>query len=310
MPMPGGEVPALALPTKQGDIYILDRRTGRPLTPVTDQRVPGGHIPGEDYAATQPVSSGFPSALDRPTLREKDMWGATPLDQLWCRILFRSARYTGRYTPPGTDLTIQYPSNFGAVDWGSVAIDKAGRTMLVNSSHIAMTMQLFPRKLADKITPGVGAHGMFAMQRGTPYGASPRIMLSPLGIPCNAPPWGQLTAIDLATRTVKWQRPLGTSRDSAPLGIAVPGAPNIGGKVVTAGGLVFIGAAIDNYLRAFDLKTGAEVWRARLPAGGQAAPMTYVSRSGRQFVVIAAGGHKMLGTSPGDYLIAYALPQP
>ena len=307
MPMSGGAtIPALAQPTKQGDIYILDRRTGAPLTDVVERAVARGSIPTERYSPTQPISAGFPSPLASDRLEEKDMWGTTPLDQLLCRIRFRSVKYSGRYTPPSTQPTLQYPSNFGVMDWGSVSIGENGRTMFVNSAHLPMVMQLIPR--AD-LKSGGAQNNMYSPQIGTPYAANPQPMLSPLGIPCNAPPWGKLTAIDLASRTIKWQQPLGTTRDQAPFGIAVPGAPNISGSVATAGGIVFIGAASDNYLRAFDGKTGAELWRARLPAGGQAAPMTYISgRSGRQYVVIAAGGHQLLGTNLGDYLIAFALP--
>jgi len=308
MPMPDGSiVPALAVPTKQGDIYILDRRTGAPLTAVEEQSVPKGDIPTERYSPTQPVSTGFPTPVSDFTLRERDMWGATPLDQLWCRIRFRSADYIGRYTPPSTNLTIQYPSNYGAMDWGSVSIGDNGKTMFVNSAHVPMTMQLIPHETIEKGSKP--ADRGFSPQLGTPYAANPVAMLSPLGIPCNAPPWGKLTAIDLASRTIKWQRPFGTSKDMAPLGIAVPGAPNIAGSVATGGGVLFIGAAVDDYLRAFDTSTGRELWRARLPAGGQAAPISYVSnRTGRQYVVIAAGGHQMLGTTLGDFLVAYALP--
>ena len=311
MPMPGGgTVPALAQPTKQGDIYILDRRTGKPLTEVAERKVPAGSVKGERYSATQPVSTGFPSPLgDREVLREKDMWGATPLDQLYCRIRFKSARYTGRYTPPGEDLTIQFPSNFGVMDWGSGAVDEKNGVFFINSSHLAMTNQLIPRDKADKIENDGKRYALYSPQEGTPYGADVRMMLSPLGIPCNAPAWGKLTAIDLATRKVKWQVPFGTTADHAPLGIAIPGAPNIAGKVVTAGGVIFIAASIDNYLRAYDAKTGKELWRGRLPAGGQAAPISYVSKSGRQYVVTAAGGHLMLDTKIGDYLVAYALPR-
>jgi quinoprotein glucose dehydrogenase/quinate dehydrogenase (quinone) len=311
LPMPGGgTVQALAAPTKQGDIYILDRRTGKPLTEVAERNVPAGSIKGERYSPTQPVSVGFPSPLgEHEVLREKDMWGATPLDQLYCRIRFKSARYTGRYTPPGEDLTIQFPSNFGVMDWGSGAIDVKNGTFIINSSHLAMTNQLIPREKADKIENDGKRYVLYSPQRGTPYGADVRMMLSPLGIPCNAPAWGKLTAIDLATRKVKWQVPFGTTADHAPLGIAVPGAPNIAGKVVTAGGVIFIAASIDNYLRAYDAKTGKELWRGRLPAGGQAAPISYVSKSGRQYVVAAAGGHQILSTKIGDHLIAYALPR-
>lgn len=308
MPFPDGStIPALAQPTKQGDIYILDRRTGEPLTEVTERKVPKGKIPEERYSPTQPVSTGFPSPLGKERLEERDMWGATPLDQLWCRIRFRSADYTGRYTPPSTRISIQYPSNFGVMDWGSATIDKANGALLVNSSHLPMEMQLIPQD--DLVKQGAPTHASFSPQRGTPYAANPVNMLSPLGIPCNAPPWGKLTAIDLESRRIKWQRPFGTSRDSAPFGIAVPGAPNIAGSVATGGGLLFIGAAIDDYIRAYDTATGAELWRARLPAGGQAAPISYVSeKTGRQYIVIAAGGHQIIGTRTGDYLIAYALP--
>jgi quinoprotein glucose dehydrogenase/quinate dehydrogenase (quinone) len=308
MPMPdGSRVPALAQPTKQGDIYILDRRTGVPLTEVTERKVQRGAIPGETYAATQPFSTGFPSPLGDKVLKESDMWGATALDQLLCRIAFRSHDYVGMYTPPSVRGSIQFPSNFGVMDWGSVAIDPVAGRMYVNSAHVPMTMHLVPRAEMAKLP--ADANKMFSPQVGTPYAANPQTMLSQLGIPCNAPPWGKLTAIDLATRTIAWQRPLGSSRDHAPFGIAVPGAPNVAGKVATAGGLVFIGAAIDDYLRAFDSKTGKELWRARLPAGGQAAPMTYVSgRTGKQYVVIAAGGHQLMQTTLGDTLVAYALP--
>ncbi|MDG2002575.1 MAG: pyrroloquinoline quinone-dependent dehydrogenase, partial [Novosphingobium sp.] len=308
MPMPDGtSVKALAQPTKQGDIYILDRQTGEPLTEVAERKVPKGVIPDERYSPTQPVSVGFPSPLGKETLEETDMWGATPLDQLLCRIRFRSAEYTGRYTPPSTNKTIQYPSNFGAMDWGSATIDVKSGALLVNSSHLAMDMQLIPQ---DKVeTTGGLAHAQFSPQRGTPYAANPINLLSKLGIPCNAPPWGKLTAIDLKTRKIRWQRPFGTTQDMAPFGVTVPGAPNIAGSVATGGGLLFIGAAVDDYIRAYDTATGEQVWRKRLPAGGQAAPISYVSeRTGKQYIVIVAGGHQILGTTLGDYIIAYALP--
>lgn len=310
LPMPDGtKAPALAQPTKHGDIYILDRRTGKPLTEVIERPVPAGSIPGERYAPTQPFSTGFPS-MSPPPLREKDMWGATPLDQLWCRIRYRSLDYRGKFTPPSRRGTLEYPGNFGVVDWGSVAIDEKRGLMLVNSSNMPLTVTLYTRAEADRMgDPPLSPHAAYAPQKGTPYSANAVQFQSPLGLPCNAPPWGRLTAIDLKTRKIAWQRPLGTSRDHAPLGIAVPGIFNLGGAASTAGGVTFLAATIDRYLRAFDSGTGAELWRTRLPAGGQSGVMSYVSRrTGRQYVVVAAGGHQMLQSGTSDHVIAYALP--
>lgn len=309
LPVQGRGVPAVAVPTKRGEIFILDRATGKPLTKVEDRPVPKGDIPGEIYAPTQPYSTGFPSLA--PTyLKESDMWGATPLDQMWCRITYRSLEYKGDFTPPTTKGSIQYPGIFGILNWGSVSIDEQRQVMIVNSSAIPQIVRLYPRTggPGDDAAAGNSHTAGYLPQTGTPYGVSLLPMLSPLGIPCEAPPWGHLTAIDLKARKVLWQRPLGTTRDSAPLGIPVPGVFNIGGSVTTQSGLTFIAATLDDYLRAFDVGSGKELWRGRLPAGGQATPMTYTSsKTGRQYVVIAAGGHGFLGSTPGDYVVAFAL---
>lgn len=309
MPVPGGgTVPALAQPTKHGDIYILDRRTGRSLTGIVERPVTPGKIPGERYAPTQPAPVGFPT-MTPPPLRETDMWGATPIDQMLCRIKFRSLDYVGKFTPPSTRGSLQYPGNFGVVDWGSVSIDRARHLMLVNSSYIPIALQLVPQDKVAADSSLDARHGNYAPQKGTPYAAKPTQFLSPLGLPCHAPPWGKMTAIDLKTRTIAWQKPLGSTRDHAPLGIAVPGVFSLGGSVATEGGVVFVAATLDRYIRAFDAENGRELWRARLPAGGQAGAMSYVSDStGRQYVLIAAGGHELLDTPTGDYVIAYALP--
>ena len=311
MPTPGGTVPALIQPTKHGEIYLLDRRDGKPLATVEERAVPKGDIPEERYAATQPWSTGMPS-FTPPPLKETDMWGATPLDQLWCRIQFKSMRYQGKFTPPSTHRTLQYPGNFGVIDWGSVAVDEARGLMIVNTSSMPLTVRLVPRAEADKqlVASAGNGHKGLSPQYGTPYAVDFAPFLSPLGVPCNAPPWGQLAGVDLKSGKVVWQRTLGTTQDHAPLGVAVPGVFNLGGAVVTRGGVTFIAATIDNYLRAFDTRTGKLLWEGRLPAGGQANPMTYTSsRTGRQYVVIAAGGHQFMGTTPGDHVIAYALPR-
>ncbi|WP_150293174.1 membrane-bound PQQ-dependent dehydrogenase, glucose/quinate/shikimate family [Sphingobium estronivorans] len=310
MPTPKGTVPALIQPTKHGDIYLLDRRDGKPLAQVEERPVPKGDVPGERYAPTQPWSTGMPS-FTPPPLTEADMWGATPLDQLWCRIQYKQMRYQGKFTPPSTHRTLQFPGNFGVIDWGSVAVDEARGIMIVNSSAMPLTVRLVPRKEADKqiIASAGNGHAGLSPQYGTPYAVDFAPFMSPLGLPCNAPPWGKLSAVDLKTRQIVWQTKLGTTRDHAPLGIAVPGVFNLGGAVVTKGGVTFIAATIDHYLRAFDTQSGKLLWEGRLPAGGQASPMSYTSsRTGKQYVVIAAGGHQFMGTKLGDQVVAYALP--
>ena len=324
LPSANGMQRALLAPTKVGEIFLLDRATGRPLAEVAEKPVPQDPVPGERLSPTQPFSVGMPS-FTPPDLREASMWGASPLDQLWCRIEFRRTRYDGLYTPITTQRTIAFPSPMGTIDWGSVAVDPERRVMIVNSTGVPFIDRLIPRDEArtmgirpysgfDPKKPGDASSSHLKSlwaQDGTPYAVEFLPFLSPLKIPCHQPPWGEIAAVDLDTRRTLWRRPLGNTRDHALLGLPFPtGMLNLGGAVVTRGGVAFIAATADHYLRAFDVETGAELWRAGLPAGGQANPMTYVSRrSGRQYVVIAAGGHGTLQTRPGDYVMAYALPK-
>jgi quinoprotein glucose dehydrogenase len=202
-----------------------------------------------------------------------------------------------------------YPGNAGGSNWGGVAVDPERQILVANTSDLPWVVRLLPRErfAAEKAAhPGVE----ISPQDGTRFAMRREMLASPLGLPCNPPPWGTLAAIDLASGDIRWQVPLGTVRDLAP--IPIPwraGTPNLGGPLVTGSGLVFIGAAMDDYLRAFDVETGEELWKARLPAGGQATPMTYRS-GGRQYVVIAAGGHGRAGTRLGDAIVAFALPAP
>jgi len=313
---------ALVQTTKRGEIFLLDRATGRPLAPVTEHRVPQlGAPPTERLSPTQPFSDALPS-MRGPNLTEKMMWGITPLDQLWCRIRFREARYEGPLTPVGLTPAIVYPGYIGGMNWGSSAIDPERGLMLVTSNRFANYNRLISRQEANARgilpmgTPGTtirGAGGPVP-QLGTPYGADIGRFMSFLGTPCQQPPYGKISAVDLNTGKLVWTRSFGSARNLGPLGLHsnLPiriGAPTLGGGIVTRSGLMFIGGSVDHDFRAISMEDGRELWRSRLPTGGLAIPSTYISpKSGRQFVVIAAGGG--LGVSPpGNTLVAYALPK-
>ncbi|CDX29984.1 glucose dehydrogenase [Mesorhizobium plurifarium] len=302
-----GVVPALVGPTKQGDLYVLDRRTGEPIIPVKEVPAPGGAIEGDQTSATQPASD---LSFNPKPLTGADMWGITMFDQLACRIELKRLRYEGRYTPPSLQGSLVYPGNFGVFNWGGVAVDPARQVMFGMPTYLAFTSKLVPR--ADVPPPGdtKGSEQGLNRNEGAPYAVVMGPFLSPLGIPCQAPPWGYVAGVDLKTGNIAYKHRNGTVYDMTPLPLPLKvGVPGIGGPMITAGGVAFLGAAVDDYLRAYDLTTGRQLWQARLPAGGQATPMTYTVADGRQFVVIVAGGHGSVGTKPGDYVMAYTLPK-
>ena len=305
----GRTIPLVLQATKMGNLFILHRETGEPIFPVVERPVPQTTVPGEYTSPTQPFPS-WPPPLAPQGLRPEEAWGLTPWDRGKCRDLIRSMRSEGIFTPPSFEGTVVLPGSGGGSNWGSVAYDPVRRRIIANTSNVATTIQLVPRDRAD-FQRDREAHVSRSEQEGTPYVARTGVLLSPFGVPCAAPPWGSLTALDLDTKKIAWRVTLGTTRDLAPLGLALPwGTPNMGGPIVTAGGLVFIGASLDDYLRAYDIETGEELWKGRLPAGGQATPMTYrVRDDGRQFVVIAAGGHNQMQTTRGDSVVAFALPE-
>lgn len=306
----GRKIPLVVQGTKMGNLFILHRETGEPVFPVEERPVPQTTVPGETTSPTQPFPS-WPPPLTPQGLGPEDAWGLTLWDRGKCREMIGAMRSEGIFTPPSFEGTVVLPGSAGGSNWGSVAYDPTRRWIIANTSNIATTIQLVPKDRAD-FRRDSGAHVSRAEQEGTPYVARTGVLVSPLDVPCNEPPWGSLMALDLDAQKIVWRVPLGTTRDLAPLGIALPwGTPNMGGPIVTAGGLVFIAAALDDYLRAFDIETGEELWKGRLPAGGQATPMTYrVRDDGRQLVVIAAGGHNQMQTTRGDSVLAFALPEP
>lgn len=322
-PTAGGSVPAVLLPSKQGDIYILDRRTGRPLTGVEQRPVPQGGVEPTERTRTQPFSLFH--TLAKPRLQERDMWGMSPIDQMICRIGFRQAAYDGPYTPPTSDRRwIQYPGYNGGSDWGGVAIDPQRGWIIANYNDMPNFNRLVPRAEADRkgwvphgdprATAG-GAEGEGDPQIGVPYAIDVNAgwRMAVTGMLCKQPPYGGIRAIDIRSGRTVWDRPFGTARKNGPFGIPsmLPldiGTPNNGGAAVSAGGLIFIAAATDDLIRAIDIETGETVWQDVLPAGGQANPILY-EQDGRQYLVIMAGGHHFMETPRGDYVIAYALPQ-
>lgn len=306
----GGTLPALLQITKAGQVFMLNRATGQPITEVRDIPAPQGNAAGERYSPTQRLSVGLPQ-IGAQTLTESDMWGATPIDQMLCRIQFKGFRYDGMFTPPGEDLALQWPGSLGGMNWGSASVDPTTGYLFVNDMRLGLWTKLIPR--AD-MTEGAGGVEMgAASQTGTPYGSLRDRFLSKLGIPCQKPPFGTLSAINLATHQLVWQVPVGTVKDTGPMGVKmrlpIPiGMPTLGGSLATQSGLLFFAGTQDYYLRAYDSRTGEEVWKARMPVGSQGTPITYVSpKTGRQYVVISAGGARQ-SPDRGDYVIAYALP--
>ncbi len=307
----GSVTPALAEVSKTGMIYLLDRRTGKPIADIEERPVPQGNAKGERYSPTQPYSTGMPG-IGNDVLKESDMWGATPFDQLMCRIRFKSSRYDGVFTPPGLDTAIQYPGSLGGMNWGGVSVDPTTNLMFVNDLRLGLYHYLVPAK---DIPPGLGSSEEMGIvvQKGLPYGSMRQRFMSPLGVPCQAPPFGTLSAVDLKTHKLVWQVPVGTVQDTGPLGISVGlqmpiGMPTLGPSLATQSGLVFFAGTQDFYLRAYNSRTGEEIWKSRLPVGTQSGPITYRSKkTGKQYVVIFAGGSPH-SPKTGDDVIAYSLP--
>jgi len=296
----GRAIDAVVVATKTGFVFVLDRDTGKPLFPVEERKFPASDVPGEVTSPTQPVPLAPPPLIPQ-RLTPDDAWGLFYFDKLACRHRLEALDTRGLYTPPSLKGTVLFPFSGGGANWGGGAVDPARGLFVINMMRLAHAVRLVPR--ADEAAARAASPKVeIGAALGTPYAAKRELLTSPLGIPCNAPPWSVLSAVDLNAGKIRWQVPLG----SMALGF-IHGVPGIGGPIVTAGGLVFIGATMDHRLHAFDIDTGKELWQAKLPYGGQATPMTYVA-GGRQFVVIAAGGQFRMDTPLGDAVVAYALP--
>jgi membrane-bound PQQ-dependent dehydrogenase (glucose/quinate/shikimate family) len=315
LPQPDGSVvPALVQPTKRGELFLLDRRTGTPIADVEERPVPQGPVEYEWLSKTQPFSTGMPSF--RPDVSEADMWGLTPFDQMWCRREFRMMRYEGHFTPPSLQGTFVFPGNAGGFNWGGVAVDEDNQLLVATPLIMGSRLALIPR---DKVPKEVKRY----LQLGTPYAADIKMFMSPLQMPCMRPPYGRIAVVDLQTHQVLWNKRLGTTNESGPWGqkvhVRLPmGVPLAAGSIVTHGGLIFFGGGQDRYFRAFDVKTGDELWRDYLPAPAQATPMSYLSpKTKQQIVVITVPGASRFGMAESDdksppdplggHIIAYAL---
>lgn len=309
----GEIIPAVAQLTKHGFIFVFNRETGESLFEIEERPVPTDGVPTDELSPTQPFPSA-PPPLTPLGVTPDDAWGFTFYDKAACRKIIENLRYGEIFTPPSTQGTVIMPGMVS--NWGSGAFDPARNLLVTNAQRFPLFIRLVPMAELDLNAPRPRNAGIPGGPpgpiEGTPYGLErgKQQVFSPFGVPCTEPPWYTLTAVDLAKGEIEWSVPLGTIDKLAPLPIPLKlGAPGMGGPIVTAGGLVFIGATADEKFRAFDIDTGEELWTRTVPTAAMATPMTY-EIGGRQFVVIAVGGHNAYYRDKiGDYLLAFALPE-
>lgn len=308
----GRTIPALLQGTKTGLIFSFNRETGEPVFEIEERPVPQGGVDGEHLSPTQPFPVAPPPVSRHDPITEEDAWGMLYFDKRACRKTIAGLRSDGIFTPPSLQGSIMLPGYAGGINLGGIAFDPELQLAVTFSLDLPMQVALLPRDDFDRQRHSSEYDNQdFSRQAGTPYAMRRGVLFSPLDVMCTAPPYGVLSAIDMRSGSIAWQTSFGTVQDVTPA--IVPnfelGMPGLGGPIVTAGGLVLIAAVQDDYLRAFDITSGGKLWEQRLPAGGQATPMTYaLEETGKQYVVIAAGGHPRLETTLGDYVIAYALP--
>jgi quinoprotein glucose dehydrogenase len=301
-----GETRSVVVQTaKTGLVFVLDRATGEPVFGVEERPVPTSTTPGEVAAATQPFPTAPAPLIDDAVVDPANPWAPDEEGRRVCRAMAAGARYEGMFTPPGLDGIVQFPGNAAGTNWGGAALDRERGLLIVPTLRYATLVRLIPGDSVDAARARNRAAGSpfeIARQRGTAFGMMRQSWIRPNGLPCTPPPWGVVTAIDLGTGDVAWERPFGDVGAGPEAG-----APLLGGPIATAGDVVFMAASFDGHIRALATEDGRELWKARLPAAGIATPMTYRGEDGRQYVVIAAGGHGKAGLPPGDYVVAFAL---
>lgn len=302
----GRAIPAVIAANKTGHLFFLDRTTGAPLDPVDERPAPASDVPGERTAATQPFPSDGLSLVPTGPLRPEAMWGLTAHDLAWCRQAIAGLRNEGIFTPPSLRGSVITPGNIGGMAWGGAAIDPQTGLLYFNTNRLPALIRLIPR---NQLAAFRRAHPgpEYADQSGTPYALSREFLLTPSKTPCTAPPWGTLTAVDYNAGKIAWSVPLGDWFGIPQSQADRSGAINLAGPMATAGGLVFEGSTLDRYLRAFDARTGRLLWKTELPFSAPATPMTYLGANGRQYLVIAAGGHPKMPGPSGDALVAFTL---
>lgn len=306
----GKDVPVVIQGNKSGLLYVLNRDTGKPFFPVEERKVPQSDVPGEVTSPTQPFPLK-PPPLAAQTLSAADAWGPTPEDREACRSVIKQLRNEGIFTPPSLQGTLMVPGNIGGMTWSGYAFDPQHSLLVTNTNNLVAGVKLIPRAKYEQ----PGSHqedGDYGDQTGSPYGLFRRFLQSPSDLPCSAPPWGLLTAVDMTEGKIRWQVPLGSMQDfGGSHAQQIPaGSISLGGPIITAGGVVFIAGTTDSFIRGFDVETGKELWKAQLPASGNATPMTYrLAANDKQYLVIAAGGHpKITEESLSDAIVAFTLP--
>src|SRR5579875_2823501 len=302
-------IPAIAIGSKTGNLFILNRDTGEPVFGVQERSVPKSDVPGELASPTQPFPVK-PLPITAQKISAADAFGVDDADRDWCRAEIEKLHAGTIFTPPSVQGTLVLPGNVGGQNWGGMTYDPIHDLLILPQNHLALEVRLIPRSdfesMRNSRNRKLDGDWEFAPQHGTPYGIMRRILVSPKRVPCTPPPWGTLVAIDASTGDKKWEVPFGQFSTKLPESW---GSLSLGGPIATASGVVFAGGTLLPALYAFDAETGQKLWTGTLPASAKAVPMTYQGPDGKQYVVVSAGGFGISDLSPiGDYLVAFTLP--